>query len=158
MRPPPDGGIQCRAAARYAVGNTYLLAETRLRSRRSHDHYFAALHDAWLNLPEAVSGSFPTEEHLRKYALIKTGFYKLQIDVMDTERDAMRLAVACRRHDFVIVTVTGSAVYRYSPMSQSKEAMGHDEFQRSKQAVLDYLAELIKVDPDTLRAEAGQAA
>lgn len=157
MRPPP-GAWSLRAAARYAKGKRYLFVEQNIRSKRSHDHYFAALNDAWSNLPERLAADFPTEEHLRKYALIKTGYYHLQIDVMDTERDAQRLAVAARRHDFEIVKVTGTAVYRFSPKSQSIAAMGADEFQKSKQAVLDYVSGLISVSPETLAAEAGQSA
>src|SRR5262245_61518541 len=154
----PPLALAQRAAERFTEGKRYLLVEHKLRSRKSHDHQFAALHEAWLNLPEALAPIFPTEEHLRKFALIKTGYADLKITVMDTERDAQRLAVALRRHEFELVTVTGTAVYRYSAKSQSQEAMGAETFQQSKQAVLDYVAALVNVDPLTLRAEAGMSA
>ena len=159
MRPPP--GMVLRAAERYAKNTRYWLIEQTQqvkRSRQSHDHYFAVLDKAWRNLPEEIADDFPTAEHLRKYALVKTGFYNLQVDVMDTDRDAQRLAVACRRHDYEIVKVTGAAVYRFTPKSQSEAAMPAGEFQKSKQAVIDYIADLIGVKSEELTAEVGQEA
>ena len=44
------------------------------RSKASHDHFFAIINEAWKNLPEDMGDDFPSPEHLRKWALIKSGF------------------------------------------------------------------------------------
>jgi hypothetical protein len=60
--------------------------------------------------------------------------------------------------DFAIVTATGATVTVWTAKSQSVKAMGGKDFQVSKQAVLDVIADLIGVSPETLSREAGQAA
>jgi len=44
----------------YVVGETYPLVVQEQRSRASHNHYFAALHEAWANLPEVLAERFAT--------------------------------------------------------------------------------------------------
>jgi hypothetical protein len=65
-----------RADQAYVVGQTYKMAEQYDRSAASHAHQFAWLHDAWLSLPERYRNEpwAQTSEHLRKYALIRTGY------------------------------------------------------------------------------------
>ena len=40
------------ADERFVVGERYAMVEHHERSSASHAHYFATLHDLWLNLPE----------------------------------------------------------------------------------------------------------
>lgn len=63
------------AANQFADGEEYPLIKLQPRDMRSHNHYFAAVGDAFDNLPEAIAARFPTAEHLRKWALIETNWF-----------------------------------------------------------------------------------
>lgn len=122
------------------------------RSRASHDHYFAAVQNAFDNLPESLSNDFPTAEHLRKWALIKAGYRDERTFVASSGNEAMRLAVYLRPIDsYAFCMVDGDRVTHCTAKSQSLKAMGKAEFQRSKDAVLRELAILIGVDVADLR-------
>src|SRR3990167_5804400 len=58
----------------FTIGERYNLDVIAERSQVSHSHYFAALHEAWVNIPEDRADQFPTVERLRKHALIETGW------------------------------------------------------------------------------------
>lgn len=156
---PANRFMANRADQEFVIGQTYRLVEHHERSGESHRHYFAALHEAWQNLPEKAAERFPTSEHFRKFALIKTGHYDKEILVATTPEEARKFAAFLKPIDeFAIVTVEGCTVSRYTPKSQSLRAMGKKDFQKSKQDVLDYAASLIGVEPEQLKAEAGRAA
>lgn len=143
----------------YVVGQVYHLVEEHERSQASHRQYFAAVHDAWLNLPEAMGEQFPTSEHLRKWALIKAGFCNERDEVFSNAADALRAAALIRPADeYAIVEARGVVVKVYTAKSQSVRAMAKDEFEASKRAVLDLVASYIKLDAHTLSANAGAAA
>lgn len=76
--------------AQFVVGQTYIMAEMQERSIASHQHEFASLRDAWANLPENISADFPTPEHLRKRALVETGWYHQNDIVCSTNAEAIR--------------------------------------------------------------------
>lgn len=147
-----------RAAQAYAVDGVYALVEHKERSRASHDHEFAWLKEAWMNLPEDIADEFPSEVHLRKRALIATGFYDEMLVDAGTNAAALRVAQSFRFLDeFVHVVVRGGIVAVRRAKSQSYRAMDRAEFQRSKDAILDYVASLIGVSGDDL-ARQGRAA
>lgn len=147
-----------RADQEFVIGQTYRLVEHHERSGESHRHYFAALHDAWANLPDAAAEQFPSSEHLRKFALIKCGFYDQTTYSAQSDGEASRVHALLAHDEFAIVTIDGHTVTRYTAKSQSMKAMGKRKFQESKQAVLDYVADLIRVKPEELAANAGRAA
>ena len=60
--------------------------------------------------------------------------------------------------DFAVISVAGNAVVERRARSQSHRAMPKGEFQRSKDAVLDFISKLIGVDTQTLEANAARAA
>lgn len=135
------------------------------RSEASHRHQFAWLKTAWENLPEALAWEdwAQTTETLRKEALIRTGYFH-QV-VIDCGNDKIARSVAAevgkaRRasegHARAIVR-QGVAVIRW-PESQSYKAMGKERFQQSKQAVLEWVADLIGVSPDELAKMGKEAA
>lgn len=128
----------------FVIGEIYDLVEYHGRSHKSHAHYFAALHEAWQNLPEDLAERFPTEDHLRRYCLIKAGYYDSNTLVCASKADARRTAAFIRPSDsFAIVTVSDNIVTRYTAKSQSVRAMGSKDFQDSKTRVLDILAAMI---------------
>lgn len=141
-----------RAADRmYVVGERYHLDHIEERSAASHRAYFAALHDAWQNLPEDLAERFATPEALRKYALIRTGFRDERSIIAASKAEARRIAAFIKPLDeFAVVSVHEAAVIVWTAKSQSMKAMGKAEFQRSKDAVLQFCAEIIGVTRDEL--------
>ena len=153
----PLGRFARLAADAFTEGEQYRMEAIEARSWATHAHQFAWLHDAWLNLPEqyAIEPWAQTSEHLRKYALIRTGFCNTQTWVCSTKAEAVRWAANMRPEDeFSIVIAKGGEVVRYTAMSQSARAMGAKDFQASKTAILDYIAGLLGVGPAELAAQA----
>lgn len=140
----------------YVVGERYMLAPFEQRSVASHNHEFAWLHEAWLNLPERYAEQFPSAEHLRKYALIQAGYSNSHSLVCGSKAEALRVAAFIRPLDeFAVVTVNGCVVNRFTAKSQSRRAMGREEFQDSKTKIMDVIAQMIGVEPEQLaRAKA----
>jgi hypothetical protein len=152
--------INASAADRqYVIGKTYNMEPREERSGASHNHYFASVHEAFLNLPEHLARKIPTEEHLRKYALIKAGYRDEKTVVYETEEDAKKTAALIRPFDeYAIVQVDGFTVTVYTAQSQKMNAMGKKKFQESKEKVLDVIANMIDVSTKDLKQNAGQAA
>lgn len=143
-----------RADKTLVVGERYYVDVQLERSQASHNFYFAAVHDAWSNLRDDAAMQFPTAEHLRKYALVKAGFRDERSIVAATRAEALRIAAFIKpMDDFAIVTVFGAVVVVHAAKSQSARAMGKDEFERSKTAVLDIVAGLIGTDAGTLSSQ-----
>lgn len=143
----------------FVVGERYTLVEHNERSSASHAHYFAALTEAWSNLPEDQAERFPTSEHLRAFALIKTGFADSRQFVASSKAEALRLAAFMKpSDDYALVTVKDAVVTVWTAKSQSYRAMGKADFNASKQAVLDYVASLVGVKPGDLAENAARAA
>jgi hypothetical protein len=155
----PGAYWQKKADERYVIGERYQLVEHQDRSAASHNHYFAALHEAWTNLPESISFEFPSSEHLRKRGLILTGYRDERSIVCASKAEAMRFAAFIKpMDDFAVVSVHECAVVVWTAKSQSTRAMGRKEFNESKQKVLAYVWELCGVDPETGNKNAGMAA
>lgn len=141
---PANGHWAKRADEQFVVGERYALVEHHERSSASHAHYFATLHDLWLNLPERMAPQFPTAEHLRKHALIATGYADKRSIVCSSAAEARRLAVFIEPTDtFALVKVEAATVTVWTAQSQSHKAMGKKVFQQSKDDVLGWCSDLI---------------
>ena len=139
------------ADRQYIVGEHYRLETREDRSHASHAHFFAALNDAHANLPDDLAGRWPTADHLRRYALIRTGYRDERTIVASSKAEARRLAAFIRPMDeYAAVSVHDAAVIVWTAKSQSVRAMGKADFQASKDAVLGFVAELIGVTPEQL--------
>lgn len=150
---------QSLADAQFCIGQTYRLEVVEERSVNSHNHFFAALAETWSNLPDDLAESFPTPEHLRKRALIRTGWADSDTIVCSSKAEALRLAAFVRPCDeYSVVVVKEATVTRYVARSQSMKAMGKDDFTKSKQDVLDYVSALIGSTRQEVQANAGKAA
>lgn len=144
MEPVPRFRKECDGE--FVIGEVYTLVTQESRSSNSHRHYFASINSAWLNLPEDIGLQFATSEHLRKYALIKGGFYDSQSIVCASKAEAVKVASFVRPCDeFSVVTVSEATVTRYTAQSQSMKAMGKEKFQKSKDAVLEIIAAIVGV-------------
>lgn len=148
-----------RARKQFSAGQQYRMVEENERSEISHRHFFASLQEAWKQLPEQYAERFPTIDHLRKWALIESGFYDERSVVADSNEEALRIAAFTRPADpYAVVIVKGCVVHAYTAQSQSRKAMNARDFAASKQAVLEIVAGLVGVDVETLAANAGRAA
>lgn len=128
-----------------------LYSPEEARSKKSHDHYFVLVEEAWANLPEYEADRYPTSEHLRKAALIRAGYRDERSIVCASKAEAERVAAFIKPiDDYAIVIPREAVVTVYTAQSQSKKAMGAKAFQESKEAVLGVLAQMIGVEPVTL--------
>jgi hypothetical protein len=126
------------------IGEVLTWQQVQERSLKSHNHFFASVHDAWLNLPESVSVEFPSDESLRKYALIKAGYCTVKKIVCANNKEAnVVVALMSELDAFLICEVSNNVATVYRAQSQSVKSMGKDTFQKSKTAVLEILSEMI---------------
>lgn len=135
------------ATERFGDGEVILVATEHERSMRSHRHYFAMLHDLWVNLPEryATEQWAQSIEHLRKYALIRCGYSETTTFVCSSAAEAARWAANMRPIDeFSIVLAKGATVVRYAAQSQATKVMGSKVFAKSKEDVLGFVEELVR--------------
>ena len=157
MTPHPRFKLLC--SKQFAVNEEYVLAVPEHASTATRNHYFAALHDAWMNLPDDEANRFPSEQHFRSWLLIKAGFADERSIVCDTARDAKNLARTARILDgYAVIIVSGNVVKIFTAKSQSRPAMSREEFQASKDAVLALAAEMIGVKVSELKKQVGKAA
>lgn len=148
-----------RCQEHFEDGQRYLLAEQNERSQATHAHYFAALQEAFNNLPEDIGHEFPTFDKFRATGLISTGFYNQRSVICASDDEARKVAAfVAPMDDLAIVSVSGSAVVVRTAKSQSYRAMDKSEFRKSKEAMLAWAWALCGVDPETGNANAGQAA
>lgn len=146
----------------FVVHEEYALTIVENRSQASHNHYFAALNDAWQNLAEEFNGRFPSPEHLRAWALVEAGYCDETDTVCDSPRDAKTLAATIRRYSpYAIIRLSGNVVKVFEPKSQAMtgaNAMLKEEFEASKAAVLDIVAGMARTTRAELKKNAGRSA
>lgn len=150
MVPLPRFRKQCNE--QFVVDCEYPLAMLEPRSRASHSHYFASVHEGWLNLPEKIAHDFPSSEHLRKWCLIQAGYCTERNLVCDSEEHANALAaLAGQADDYALVIVSGNVVKIFRAASQDAANMGREEFQKSKTEVLDLISGLLRISVSDLQ-------
>lgn len=143
----------------YTIGETYMMAEHQERSARSHNHYFAAIHDAWGNLPDHMLAEYPSAEHLRKKALIRKGYCDERSIVCASKAEALRMSAFVKpMAEYAIVLASEAVVKVLTAQSQSRKAMGAKVFQESKTAVLEFIDELLGLEAGQTEQNAGHAA
>lgn len=143
----------------FVVGERYTLVQNEERSEASHRQYFAAITEVWKTLPEKLGERFPSPEHLRKWAMIRCGYADSRSVVCASDLEAERIAAFLRPMDaYAVIVPNGPVVTVYTAQSQSKAAMNKTLFQQSKHDVLEFLADLIRINRETLSQEAARAA
>ena len=125
------------------------------RSKATHDHFFAVVNEAWKSLPEELCDDFPSPEHLRKWALIKSGFCT-QTDIVCANNDeAIRLVSKVKAMDrYSLVAMDAKTVTIWIADSQRRDAMGREEFQTAKERAIDVISGLIGTDAASLKEAA----
>jgi hypothetical protein len=155
MKPQPR--FNALARKQYTAGECYVLGVNEERSIASHRHYFAAVREAWDNLPEDKVERYPTPEHLRKWALIKAGYHNERSVVCESKKQADAIVAFIEALDeFSVTIVKGPVVKVYTAKSQAVDSMANDEFQKSKADVLAILSETIGTSKKDLEKQAGQ--
>lgn len=134
----------------------YDVSAEKRRSDRTHRHEFAWLNEAHASLPEPLARLYPSVEHLRKAALIATGWCSTTDYVCGSRAEAARWAVNLRREldAYAVVEISESVIRVHKARSQARNAMGAAEFQASKSAVLEWVAGLLDVAPADLAVAA----
>jgi hypothetical protein len=146
-------------AAQFAVDEEYDLDLVQGRSRASHNHYFAAVAEGYLNLAEEYAQEFHSEDHLRYWCLCKTGYCTTTKWVLNTAEDARKMLQALKQENAdTIVGVSGNICTVYHPASQSRPAMNKEQFEESKRAVLDLIASMARTTRKELEKNAGRSA
>jgi hypothetical protein len=84
------------AERQFVVDGHYLLEAHHERAYKRHRAYFASLHEAWASLN---TDDFATSEHLRKFALIKTGWRDERTLLCASHEEAARVAAFSRPPD-----------------------------------------------------------
>lgn len=154
----PNAHWRALADRHYEKGSRTPMVAHQYRSRASHSHYFAALNDAWANLPDDQKMLFPSAEHFRKYLLIKTGWCDIHTFVMADADQARRLQRELRSHnEFALVLAKDAVVTQCVAKSQSERAMGKQEFQKSKDDVLSAAADYIGTTKKALMENTGKS-
>lgn len=154
----PDGNFATAALHdRLGAGEVVFVDLDPERSAKSHRHAFAFVRTAWMNLPDDLKDApyAGHADHLRKHALIATGYRKVEMMPCGTEKRAERFALSMARlannlEGYAIATTDGPVAYCLTAESQSMKAMGGKRFQESKQAILEWCAELIGVSAEDL--------
>lgn len=138
-------------------GEIVIASVERLRSGQSHRHQFAAIKEAWLNLPEHMMDRAwaASAETMRKHALIATGYHGVYTLDCGTSAAAVRvkaplISAEAGKHGYAVGRVSGPVLTIWTPESQSYRAMGRKRFQESKDAVLDWIAAQIATTPAAL--------
>ena len=150
----PVGTFLDRMRKEFQPGDRLVLEPYEERSMASHKQYFAAVREAWKNLPEDAAARYDTPEKLRRWALIKAGFCDETFFDFETEKKAHAVAAMMRKLDeLAIVIVKNNQIRICRAKSQSLHAMGKDDFEASKRAVLDILSGTIGVSRKALEQE-----
>lgn len=119
---------------------------------RSRGGFFAAIHEAWNNLP-AEDERYPSSEHLRKVALVKAGWATHAQYVLDTAKDAKSMAVGLRKSDgYSIITVSGCSINVWTAKSIAAGAISGEEWRVVKTKALDWVATLARTTRPELEA------
>lgn len=148
-----------RCDAELVIGEKYFVEPIAPRSAKSHNHYFANLSDMWGSIPENQADRFPSVEHLRKHALVMTGWRDERTFVTESKAAALRLASFVKpMNEHAVVTVRENVVRVWTAQSQSRKAMGKIDFAKSKEDVLSFVATIIGVVPETVQTETRRSA
>lgn len=140
---------QCDAV--FVIGTDYFVDAVEPRSEKSHRHYFAQLGNIWDSLPDEMVLRFPSKEHLRKFALIRTGFADRQEIACASPEDALRLAAIAQNLDqYCVARVQDCSVAIWRARSQDHQHMDKAQFAESKDKVLSWCATLIDVEPASI--------
>ncbi|MBI1202657.1 MAG: hypothetical protein GC182_09120 [Rhodopseudomonas sp.] len=143
----------------YIVGERYRLSPYDERSDKTHNQFFAVVHEAWHNWPEYHPDQFGSDRALRKFALIRTGHYDQFTTIFGDSKEAARfIARLIEDEGYIESSIVGQVAVIRMAKTQKVLSMPRKPFQIVKQDVFDFLSAIIGVDVTTLSKEARMAA
>lgn len=142
----------------YGQGEVCRLVPHEERSINSHSHYFAALAEAWHNLPDELAIQFPSVDALRKYALIRTGHCDSRSVTCSSVEEARKIVGFIKAFDqYAVVDIKGDVITHYTARSQSYRAMNKAGFRQSKDDALSFVSQLIGTTKEALIANGNKS-
>lgn len=144
----------------FVVDDDYALGPVDGIPSRSRAPLFIAAKEAWNNLPED-DNRFPSDEHLRKKALVHAGWAYHHQAPFDTVEDAKAHAIGLRKVDeYAVIVRKGCVVDCWVAKSIANGTPGltKEKFQEIKTKALDWIATLARTTRAELEANAGRSA
>jgi hypothetical protein len=133
------------------ISGDYMSAD---KSRR---YFFAALRDAWANLPDQMRDRFPNAEVLRKNALIAIGYCDVMTVVAGSKAAAPQIANAFKARDqYCIAIPRGDVVTIYTARSMARRVLLKKDFLQVADKVFHWVHEQTGIDPS--QSHEGRAA
>jgi hypothetical protein len=127
----------------FRPGGEYSLHVWRGRSDQSHKHYFACIRTGFDNLPEKYAGRFLSPEHLRKRCLVWEGYADhTEMPCIDEDQLSRMVTLVRKADPYAVMKREGLLLHIWTAQSQDHASMGHEAFQRSKDAVLGRIANM----------------
>jgi hypothetical protein len=125
-----------------------LISGDYMSADRARRYFFAAIRDAWANLPEHHKERFPNSEVLRKTALIHAGHCDVITLAVGSKAAAPQIAAAFRMKDaYCVATVRGDVVTVYTARSMARRVLLKKEFLQVAEKVFAWIAESTGVNP-----------
>lgn len=147
------------AKRQFVISEEYPLVILEARSRASHNHFHAAIHEGFQNLPEKIAARWPTEDALRYWLLTETGWYEEDEFVFDSDAEAKAAMPKIRkRQPYARIMRKAATLFVRYAKSQSAAAMGKQEFEASKKDCLELLDHMVGVPLGELKRQAGRSA
>ena len=155
----PDGQHWLGLAQKhFGAGEVVKLVQHEERSGASHNHYFACVADAHANLPDELAIQFPSPDHLRRFALISTGYCNSHAITLDSVEEARKVYAFIKPIDqFSVVSLKGCVVTVFTAHSQSNRAANKALFRQQKEAVLGFLATMVGTTKEALTENTGKS-
>ena len=141
--------------------------KSHARSVEQHRRFFALLRAMYRHWPESSEFQPESEEHLRKWVLIKAGYREItEIPVEFADRETTRLLSfaiesairASGSYAFVRPDLNGGRVAVFRAKSIAFGKMGQAEFNRLNDAVEEVLRAETGLEPDAVLREEERAA
>jgi hypothetical protein len=137
--------------ASMVVGERYIIGAEPLSSPASRRHFFAIVNELFASWPETHPRQFSTPDHLRRWALIRCGFRVERQFATASKAEARRLATFLAAGDeYAELSVVDNVIVEWKALSQKQHAMGREQFAKSKESVLAFLAGEVGVTVESL--------
>ena len=125
-----------------------LITGDYMSADKSRRFFFAALRDAWANLPDAMRERFPNAEVLRKHSLIAIGYCDVITLACGSKSAAPHIAAAFRMKDaYCIAAVRGDVVTVYTARSMARRVLLKKDFREVADKVFAWIAQETGIDP-----------
>ena len=143
---------QCREA--FVDGELYIVEVHHHRDWIGHKAYFGKIGQLYKNWPEQYERQFDSAEHLRAWALIRTGHRVERQYVCASKAEAVRQAAVLRSEKpYTEISVNENVVVVWEALSQHSTAMGAKAFASSSNDVVAFLCDLVGTTEEELTAQ-----